>query len=181
MKIVIVTLLIVFVFSAPFAGAMLVRKTTLELYVENELILVGKVISLNEIPAENQTEYQIKVERYLKNPQSYDTITAIGRGTKSGELRTSIDKIFNVSDRVLLFLNKKQGNYIISPFSVNAEAFDPDLQFILPPLKLSKAGIATQDIVCRGDLKLVLKTSNSPACIKPKSLERILSIGWTRL
>jgi len=162
-----------------FAESRLAPKTNLEHYIENDLILVGKIISAIEISDIKQTEYQIEVERYIKNPQNLDQILAFGRGLKNDTSQSSIDITFDESNRVLLFLNKVEDRYVISPYSVTAALFDPDEGFILPPLKLYKAGILSNEIVCRGDLVLVLKASNdSPACIKAEHVERLTTSGW---
>ncbi len=161
------------------ANAVLIPKTNLELYIENEIILVGKIVSPIEFPDKGLTEYQIKVERYLKSPSNVDLITAIGEGAKSSAFHISTEKIFNEGDRVLLFLNLFEEEYMISPYSINAEAFNADSDFMLPPLRLHKAGISTDDIVCRGNLILVLKSTNAkPACVKLDSIERLVSFGW---
>ena len=178
MKIIVIILLVFILINTSYAQAKLVSKTTLEQYVENELILVGNVASLTEDLTSIQTEYQIDVEKYLKNPRQENTITVIGHGAKSSESHTSVEKIFEKGDRVLLFLNQVEGKYVISLYSVNAQDFDADSDFILPPSKLFKAGILPEDIVCRGELKLVMKaTDNSPICIKPTSLERLTELG----
>ncbi len=176
------TLVIVLVTFGQNVDARLQAKTPLDLYVENELILVGKVISLNENSTANQTEYKIKVEKYLKSPKEFDIINATGHGAKSSEIHTSVEKIFDKGARVLLFLNQMDGIYNISPYSVNAETFDPDSDFILPPLRLFKAGISPEDIVCRGDLTLVFKAKNNfPACVEPDSISKLTTLGWIRL
>jgi len=161
------------------ADARLVPKTILDHYLENDLILIAKIISLSEDPEKLETNYFIDVEKYLKSPQDFDKINIVGYGIKNNTLQSSITRIFDVEDRVLLFLNKEQTKFRISPYSTNAESFDPDLDFILPPLKLYKAGIPASDIVCRGDLKLVVKsTDGSPACVKSDHVERLIKIGW---
>jgi len=106
-------------------------------------------------------------------------ITAFGQGVKSGPFQSSIDIIFDKGNRVLLLLNKIEERYVISPYSFSAESFNPDFDFILPPLKLYKAGISHEDIVCRGDLVLVMKSTNDmPACVRGNHIERLVSVGW---
>ena len=153
-------------------------KTNLELYLENEVILIGEIISAEEFSKQGHTRYDIKVEKYLKNPQPSNDITAFGGGTKSGPV-SSIDKVFDKGDRVFLLLNSNNGNYQISIYSVWAESFNPDSDFIISPLKLYKAGIPADDIVCKNALILVQKLSdNSPACVKQASIEKLIERGW---
>ena len=92
--------------------------TPLELYNSSELILVGKVISLREDSSQHETEYDIKVEQYLKNPKPYSLITAVGAGTKSAPAED--DPLFDQGDRVLLYLNKLNEKYLVRPFSFRA-------------------------------------------------------------
>jgi hypothetical protein len=92
--------------------------TPLELYKSSELILVGNVISLREDPSKWETEYDVKVEKYLKNPKSFSLITVVGVGTKDASAED--DPLFNQGDRVLLYLTTYDGKYRIRPFSFNA-------------------------------------------------------------
>ena len=162
-----------------YADALLLAKTNLDHYVENDLIVLGKISSVNELPDTKETEYQVMVERYLKSPKNVDLITVFGQGVKSGPFQSSVDIIFNKGNRVVLLLNIIEERYVISPYSFSAELFNPDFDFILPPLKLYKAGISPEDIVCRGQLVLVIKSTNGmPACVKENHIERLVSIGW---
>ena len=161
----------------PSIDAILQPKTDLELYLENEIILIGEIKSLQEFPKQGHTEYDVIVERYLKNPQPTDNITAFGGGTSESVI--SVQKVFGEGDRVFLLLNSNNGDYKISLYSVWAGSFNPDLDFIIPPLKLYNAGIPAEDIVCKSMFVLVQRLSDdSPACIKPESIEKLVVIGW---
>jgi len=161
--------------SIAYAEERLAPKTNLELYVENDLILLGQVKSVIELEGHN--EYEIEVEKFLKNPMDKNVKTAIGKGTAS--FASSIDRVFSNGDRVVIFLNIVNEKFIISPYSFNAEKFDPDKDFIISPLKLSNAGINFEEIVCKKDLRLILKSSNGSAvCVKPSSLDKLISRGW---
>ncbi|MDC8452098.1 MAG: hypothetical protein LV477_04205 [Candidatus Nitrosotalea sp.] len=49
------------------------------------------------------------------------------------------------------------------------------------PLKQFKSGIDTQDVKCRKDLMLVIKTTDgSPACVKPDTVQKLIERGWAR-
>jgi hypothetical protein len=178
----IITLLIfsIVAFGLSDSYAYVLPKTNLELYQENETILVGNVISLIENPTEGFTEYEINVEKFMKNPQTSSTVFVIGSGAKSSEIHLSIEHIFNVNDRVFLFLNEVDGEYQISPYSFSALNFNPDEEFLLPPLMLYRAGISSNDIVCRDNLELVLKANdNSPACVTSNTKTKLIERGWT--
>jgi len=98
------------------SSALLEYQTPLELYKNHELIVIGKVISLTEI-SKQETIYNIKVEEYLKNPKPYDLIDAYGLGTKNGGVWIEDQTVFEIGDRVLLYLYKENGKYKISPYS----------------------------------------------------------------
>lgn len=49
----------------------------------------------------------------------------------------------------------------------------------LPPLKQILLGISPNEIVCRENFQLVFKTLNdSPACVKPKTAEKLIERDW---
>ena len=50
----------------------------------------------------------------------------------------------------------------------------------LPPLKQIKEGIEPQDIQCKSSMELIFKHSGEPSCVKPSSVEKLISRGWTR-
>ncbi len=157
--------------------AKLQPKTNLELYLENEIILIGKIISTEQFSKQGYTKYDINVERYLKNPQPTDNVTAFGGGTD--EFTRSVEKVFDKGDRVFLLLNGDKESYQISLYSVWAKSFNPDLDFIISPFKLYKSGIPVDDIVCKSMFVLVQKLAdNSPVCIKPGNIEKLIATGW---
>jgi len=160
--------------------ARLIPKSNVELYVENEVILIGFVTS-TFVTDSKDTQYTINVEQYVKNPQD-NSIVAIGRGSTDSENLASIDKIFKIGDRVLLFLNTSNDRYLISPYSVNAQLLDLDADFLPPPLKLYKAGVLVEEISCKQGMSLLIKATNDfPACIKQNSIEKLVTRGWGKL
>jgi len=55
-------------------------------------------------------------------------------------------------------------------------------KIILPPKKQIKLGISLDEIICKNNFKLILKSSdNSPACVKPSTAQKLLERGWTIL
>ncbi len=180
------SIMALFVLGVGFSDSygMLLPKTNLEHYQENDLILIGNVTSLTENAAENITDYEIKVEKFMKKTKvltSSSTIFATGSGAISSENIKSTDKIFNVNDRVFLFLNEKEGKYQMSSYSFSAVLFNPDDEFLLPPLTLHRAGISSDEIVCKDNLELIIKANNnSPACVTPDTKEKLVERGWTK-
>ena len=108
----IITILSAFVFSQN-ANAL---DIILDSYRNSDLILVGKVISLSQVPSThpiqqpNQTQYDIQVEKYYKNQQSAKLVSVYGYGKG---LYLLYDPTYNVGDRLYLFLKKEQGRYVI--------------------------------------------------------------------
>lgn len=50
------------------------------------------------------------------------------------------------------------------------------------PLKQFKSGIASKDVQCNNNMKVIIKKSNGlPACVKPESVSRLLIRGWAML
>jgi len=161
--------------------AILEPQSNVELYVENEVILVGFVTSISVTDSED-TQYTINVERYVKNPQEDNSIVAIGRGSTDSKNLSSIDKLFKMGDRVLLFLNTSNDIFLISPYSVNAQLLDVDADFLPPPLRLYKAEVPVEEISCKQGMSLLIKATNDfPACIKQNSIEKLVTRGWGKL
>lgn len=50
----------------------------------------------------------------------------------------------------------------------------------LPPLKQINAGVEPEDVVCKEGLELIFTPSNESACVKPTSIPRLISFGWTQ-
>lgn len=208
----------------PDADARTEPKTTLQLYVEYDVILSGTIASFED-NGDGTTTYLVDVEKYMKNPQESNSISVIGQGIP-GELTSSRDKTFNVGDSAYLFLTEFEGNYKISPYSFNRQVLDdietsnplsasasdemkeriritlaeevrqnlssiiiPSVmsygeyslldQLIPAPIKAFNAGISEDELVCRGDLQQVIKSSNGmPACVKQSSAAKLISLGW---
>ena len=51
---------------------------------------------------------------------------------------------------------------------------------ILPPLKQIQGGISLEDILCTNDKVLIYKNNNdnTPACVKPSSVDKLIERGW---
>lgn len=103
-------------------GEMKLNNAILIPFEDSDIVLVGKVIQTNSTKSINKTEYAIAVEEYLKNPKPYDMITAVGEGIKKeikdyNEVNYYNEPIFEEGERAFLYLNEKDGKYVISPYS----------------------------------------------------------------
>lgn len=66
-------------------------------------------------------------------------------------------------------------------FMVSENSIDAHVKTIdsLSPLKQFKSGIATKDISCNNELQLVIKAEDKyPACVKPSSIKKLVSLHW---
>jgi len=166
----------------PSAYSIVPPKTTLELYQESDLIVLGKVVSAEPFVNSdglNQTKYTIQILQPIKSDLQKDTIDVIGLGSIDANGHLSDETIFGVDQKVFLLLYDVDNILYISPHSIPAANYDPNIQFILPPLQLAKAGIPVDEINCKDGLKMVIKASNSsPACVKYESVDPLISRGW---
>lgn len=165
----------------PAADAGLLKKSTIDMYLENDLIVFGKITSARDYGDKaSQTEYQIEIIQFVKGDKSQNKITALGLGSFNATRHLDNETIFLEGQQVFLFLNIPAGTFIISPYSRSIESFEPD-SFILPPLKLFNAGITIDEINCKSSLVLVIKNNDTPACVKPDSVNPLLNRGWISL
>ena len=59
------------------------------------------------------------------------------------------------------------------------ETHNPPFSYLLSPIKQSMIGIPYSEIICMDELVLVQKYENSPACVKPESIPKLIERGWT--
>ncbi len=65
-------------------------------------------------------------------------------------------------------------------FSVSPSSTISPATTLLSPLEQFKSGVATDNVVCREGLQLLVKNMDgSPACVKPTSVSRLVAQGWT--
>jgi len=85
---------------------------------------------------------------------------------------------------------KEQNNFISETiffdsdyFEESIEIFSIDFGRMVPPPKIQlENGILSEDITCKDGLELIFKSTNgSPACVKPKTAEKLIERGWARV
>ncbi len=163
------------------SDAILLPKTNLDHYIENDVILVGTINSVTPIPEKYSSLYEVSVDKFLKKNSQIDDkkIIVYGGGFENNPKQPSVDKIFKYGDRVILFIKIINEKNTFTLYSFSSNSFDPDRDFILPPLQLSKAGLKIHEITCKSDFTLVEKSSvGTPACIKTSHLQKISERGW---
>ncbi|TAK15907.1 MAG: hypothetical protein EPO37_09425 [Nitrosarchaeum sp.] len=78
------------------------------IYDNSDVILLGKVISVNSTFSPTHNLYEIKTEKFLKNSQDSNIVFTAGQKTVSPR---SGDSVFSVNDRVLFFLSNDTLGY----------------------------------------------------------------------
>ena len=58
------------------------------------------------------------------------------------------------------------------------ESFAEESEFIASPRHQLESGIAPENIQCREDRVLVLRTNGNPSCVKPQTAEKLIQRGW---
>ena len=170
----------------PSVSGYLTPKTHLDLYLENDLIVMGQVLSFSELEDDSnttpRTEYQILIFQHIKGITKTNEIMVVGVGSINATMQIEDQTILNEGQKSLLMLNELiDGQLHISPYSISFDSYNPDSQFILPPQKLYKAGIPIEQIHCKSYLELAIKSSDgSPVCLKPKSIDTLYNRGWVK-
>lgn len=127
MKTLHVLTIVLLIVSTNTSSGMLVGKTPEELYHESDVVLVGKITNAEGNTEKRITDYTISVERYLKNDLNESKIQITSNGCKSCSPQIEDEPIFATGDRVLLYLNKVDNAYQISPYSSVLGIADNDL------------------------------------------------------
>jgi hypothetical protein len=185
-KIIVMICLIGMAMTFPFANGYLIPSSKLDLYLEHELIVLGKVLSSRDVVDNSnqtpRTEYQLIILQNIKGKTETSEITAVGLGSLNSTRQLDNQTILSKGQQALLMLTKDtDGNWFISPYSVSSDSLNPDEQFILPPLKLYKAGISIDDINCKSNLDFALKSSNgNPVCLTSESKDKLSKRGWIK-
>jgi hypothetical protein len=103
----------------------------LEPFNDTNIVAVGKIIHVINVISDNKTQYNVTIEKYLKNPQPSELMNVTGVGimkkiTNFDEVKYYNMPIFESGDRVFLYLNNIGGQYAISPFSFSiAKSISP--------------------------------------------------------
>jgi hypothetical protein len=91
----------------------------------------------------------------------------------------------NVGTHTQYFLDSESEEQFVFTGTSNSQ-FKPKSTFslydyIFPPLKQTQNGVEPQNILCKGNLELILHPSSSPACIKLESIPKLIERGWKKL
>jgi len=156
------------------AEPLLPPKSNLDLFLDSDVVLMGNILSKSS--ESDETTYEIRVDRYLKNSLDDNIIHATTVGTTNSAIM-STENIFELDENVFLYLIWSNDKYVISPYSV--AFFENFTEFLIPPpLKLFKHGLDSSEIPCKSFHEKIIKPSGNPICVKPSTAEILKDRGW---
>ncbi len=154
----------------------------IEQYIDSDLIVKGFIIDKKNWNGTTNI-YDVKVENYFKNSYNGDVVSILAK-------ESNIDASFftEVKDDVLLHLKKTDRKDLrerdLFSISFYNSLIDNNQEINISPLKqlqIIQKGYPLEKIACNSSLELIYKyTDNSPACVKPQSVERLMSLGWAK-
>jgi len=154
----------------------------IEQYIGSELIVKGVIVDKKNWNGTTEI-YDIRVEQYFKNSYNDDIISVLAKATK-----TNASFFSEVRDEVLLHLKTTDKTDLRQKdlFSIyfHNSLLDNNIEVDISPLKqlrIIQNGYPLEKIVCNSSLELIYKaTDNSSVCVKPQSVERLMSLGWAK-
>lgn len=91
----------------------------------------------------------------------------------------SVDKKFA---KIMACLTMISLLFVIAIIPAHAEPTSKAVTSHISPLKQYKAGINLKDIKCEEGLQLIIKSKDlSPACVKPSTANKLVTLGWGKL
>ena len=108
--------LVVFI---PQASALIVSYTPEELYEVYDIIVFGEILDYTDIGT--HSHYDVKVIRYLKNSQPDEVIQVIGSGAHGEGVWVEDSTIFEIGERVVLYLDSDDNALQVGPYSFSTQ------------------------------------------------------------
>lgn len=99
--------------------AMIVSHTPEELYEIYDIIIFGEVLDYVDVGTDSH--YDVKVIQYLKNSQSDDVIQVIGSGVHHEGVWVEDSTVFEIGERVVLYIEKNDDSLRIGPYSFSTQ------------------------------------------------------------
>lgn len=129
------------------------------------------------------------IQIILKPGESRDVTTSLGsnlvyNADSSGILNANVSVSYDVINESNPDLSKMDNTISKSvSFTINGKnnQVGGGHPTILSPLKQFKSGLNATEIQCNDGLELIIKShNNSPACVKPNTADRLVSLGWIK-
>jgi len=107
---------------------------------------------------------------------------------KEDEYKSSIKAAVDSENKIFFLeaVEEFSAVYVIKKVSESAVQVESESisekQSILSPKKQLALGDLPEDVICKEGLELIFKKSNGfPACVKPKTAEKLIERGWAKL
>jgi len=128
--------------------------------------------------------WKIKVQSNDNGVCEFDYLWEMEMGYTNYECKVLIDKI-KITDWNLSAIPIEQGivdNFCKKikegNFYLDQKQNRPNSDFYQSPLKQIKDGINIEDVKCRETFQLIFKYDDSPACVKPESIPKLIERRW---
>ncbi|TVL98830.1 MAG: hypothetical protein CV087_20370 [Candidatus Brocadia sp. WS118] len=115
----------IFLILIGFVGTAFAENLFFDNYEKSQTVLVGKVLSHQQ--RHNEIVYEIQVEAYYKNPQSAKVVAVFDKLAEGNDPYR-----FDVNDRLFLYVNKRDGVYVMHNDSFKLD-YDCDAGGLIPP------------------------------------------------
>ena len=187
MKVFIIFLIVAGIFFIPSSfvdsfGLSCAAPKITESFEESDVVFVGKVVSKEYLEPTN--EHTLVAESLFSVKESFKGIFQDDVTVSSDEKFWGIH--FTVGEEYLVFADytgPELQSQLCGPTNL-AEFSDVELvrniseYSILPPLKQISAGIIPENVVCKENYEMIFKYDNSPACVKPETVQKLTDRGW---
>lgn len=105
--------------AIPQASALIVAHTPEELYEIYDIIVFGEILDYADMGT--NSHYDVKVIRYLKNSQPDEVIQVIGSGVHHDGVWVEDSTIFEIGERVVLYLDSDDDTLQVGPYSFSTQ------------------------------------------------------------
>lgn len=158
--------------------------------------------TINSLISKEKKNFYDVIQRYVntgKDPEPFDLEVEVVTGDRETILQTweyedcSVTDYVPFTDDNLLFI-KFMGEIkseIIDSTKLDciSSKLDPTIKIIPStdefliesPLKQTRQGISPENVLCKGELSLMQRPSDSTACVKESSMEKLTQKGWMML
>lgn len=143
--------------DVPFTG----KKVTVVIKVEGE--------SENTDPVKRAKEIRY-LQSYVLKFLSFSNAVNVVSDQQKNEITAQIDSAW------IPILEQRSD--VVSVTILDVQKINKENLNELPPKKQQSLGRSISEIQCMGNFVLIQKYDNSPACVKPSTVEKLIQRGW---